>query len=360
MSFPRPALTELISRIESDMSSRLLSGAPVLRRSFLGVLARVFAGAVHMLYGYGQWIAKQILPTTADAEYLELHAETWGIVRLSGSYATGTAVFTGVNGSVIPEGAVVQRGDGVQYKVDADATITAGSATVNLTAMVSGAESNALVSTIVALVNPVVGVNQSGSIGPSAMTGGVDRETDEQLRTRLLQRLQNPPMGGALADYEAWAYEVSGVYKPFVFPLYDAENDVYPAPGHVGVTCIVADGDRIPDASLITSIQNHLDIVAPVTANVKVYAPTKVEVDFEIAISPNTSAVREAIRAEIASLFDREGAPNVTIPVSHINEAISIAVGEYDHSLIAPFSDIIMTRSEYPVPNVGTIVFTTL
>ena len=74
MSFERPDLPTLIERAIADIESRLTGADARLRRSNLNVLARVHSGAAHGLYGYLDWLAKQILPDSADAEFLERHA----------------------------------------------------------------------------------------------------------------------------------------------------------------------------------------------------------------------------------------------------------------------------------------------
>ena len=55
MSFARPTLAALRSRIAGDMSARLLDGAPLPSRSVLSVLSWVHAGACHLMYGALQW-----------------------------------------------------------------------------------------------------------------------------------------------------------------------------------------------------------------------------------------------------------------------------------------------------------------
>jgi uncharacterized phage protein gp47/JayE len=359
MAFTRPTLTEIIARIEADMSSRLLNGAPVLRRSFLGVLARVFAGVSHLLYGFLEWMSKQIVPgaETNDSDILEAHADTWGVTRVAAAYATGNITVTGTTGAVVPAGSVLQRADGVQYQTDAEATLAGGTATIAVTAVDAGADGNAVVSTVVSFVSAIEDVNSSAEVATGGLTGGVDQETDEALRSRLSDTIKNIAHGGAIADYELWAREVAGVYKPFVFPLYDQPNNVYPTPGHVGVTGIDSNGDVISGA-VVTSLQEYLDEVAPVTATVTAYAASEVAVDFEINLSPNTAAVRAAVQAEIEALFLREAAPNSTIPLSKINEAISIATGEEDHSLVAPVANVVATRAQ--IQAVGTFTFGTL
>src|SRR6478736_4591283 len=51
------------------------------------------------------------------------------------------------------------------------------------------------------------------------MTGGADTETDDQLRARVLFRIQQPPMGGDANDYVAWALAVPGVTRAWCSPL---------------------------------------------------------------------------------------------------------------------------------------------
>ena len=50
------------------------------------------------------------------------------------------------------------------------------------------------------------------------LAAGSDAETDESLRARVLRRIQKPPQGGAGYDYVAWALEVPGVTRAWVYP----------------------------------------------------------------------------------------------------------------------------------------------
>ena len=92
-------------------------------------------------------------------------------------------------------------------------------------------------------------------------------------------------------------------------------------------------------------------------------------IDFDIAIKPNTQAVRDAVTAELEDLFLREaevagsykqvGEQNDgRIPLSKINEAISAAQGEEDHVLNSPSAEIDPLTGD--LLTVGTITFSTL
>jgi uncharacterized phage protein gp47/JayE len=97
-----------------------------------------------------------------------------------------------------------------------------------------------------------------------------------------------------------------------------------------------------------------------VTADVTVFAPTPVKLDFTISLTPDTTAARAAVQAELEDLLLREAEPedgdgSGTILVSHIREAISLAAGETDHALTAPAADVTLAAGEMSV--MGTITW---
>ena len=92
------------------MSFARLPGADSrLRRSVLGVLVTTIMGAIFNLYGYLDYLARQILPDTADGVFLERHAGIFSMTRKAATVATGQVTATGVNGAAIPAGTVLQR-----------------------------------------------------------------------------------------------------------------------------------------------------------------------------------------------------------------------------------------------------------
>ena len=88
---------------------------PLLRTAVLKILGDVQAGAAHLQYGYLDWIAQQSNPFTASDEFLEAWAALKSVTRLAATSATGTVTFSGTNGTVMPSGTVVVRGDGWRY-----------------------------------------------------------------------------------------------------------------------------------------------------------------------------------------------------------------------------------------------------
>lgn len=334
MSFERPTLPALIDRAIADIESALPGADARLRRSNLNVLARMHAGASHGLYGYLAWLARQVLPDTAEAEYLERHASIWGVQRQTPAAATGTATATGASGVVIPAGTRYKRADDAEFVTTAEATIAGGAATLSLAASLAGQDGNTAAGSTLNIESPIAGLNAAATVDADGLSGGADSETDAALRARLLARIRKPPQGGAQSDYVAWALEVPGVTRAWCYP------------GELGAGTVtvrfVRDDDvsLIPDAGEVTAVQDHIDALRPVTAAVTVVAPVAVPLDYQIELTPDTAAVRAAVEAELRDLLRREAEPGAAILLSHIREAISIAAGETDHNLVAPAADV--------------------
>lgn len=351
MPFARPSLTEITDRIRTDMESRLTGGAAVLRRAVIRVISIVYGGAVHLLYGFLDWISRQVFPDTADDAELIRWASLYGIERIPAEFAQGNVTFTGVNGNIIPAGTELQRSDGAVFTTDAEATIVAGTATVAVTADEAGEDGNTDVGAELQLVSPIANIDSTVTVAAGGLAEGTDIEDLEDLRARLMLRIQEPPAGGSETDYEQWALEVAGVTRVWVYP-----NNL--GPGTV-VVLFVRDDDAsiIPDAGEIAAVQAHIDGLKPVTADVTVDAPTSSSVNFTIdGLTPDTAAIRAAIEAQLEDLFARKSEPGGTIFLSQMREAISLATGEEDHVLVSPNADVTASAGQLKV--LGTISYT--
>jgi uncharacterized phage protein gp47/JayE len=353
MTFARPTLSQLISRARSDIQTRLPGADAGLRRSVEDVLARVSGGMAHSLHGHLVWLSKQLMPDTAEQEFATRWADIYGLTRVSATKATGSISLTGTTGTLCPDGTEWQTADGVLYIQDGDVTLAAGTGTATVEADVGGVNGNQIVGVKLTLVTPIAGINSEATIGGSGLTGGADEETDAALLSRTLLRIQNPPKGGGPTDYEQWALEVAGVTRAWEYPNLDGL-------GTVGVY-FVRDNDSpiTPDPTEIATMQTYLDAKAPVTANVNVYAPTLQDINFHIHINSYTGSltdVKAAIIAELEDLIYRVGTTDgMTVYLSQINEAISLATGEVDHTTVAPAADVVVPIGS--LANMGTMTW---
>ena len=349
MPFERPSFPELNERAQSDIEARLPGSGARLRRSVLGVLARVVAGLAHGLYGYLAWIARQAFPDTADTEHLDRWARIWlEQPRKLAGVATGQVTFTGTSGQTVPAASAVQRADGVRYVTLTAATLVGGVATVSVQAELPGGDANTDTGAVLALAATVSGVSAQVTVGAGGISGGADDETDDELRARVLDRVRNPPQGGAEHDYRKWSLEVAGVSRVWV-------KSEWMGSAHVGVFFVRdADANFIPDAGEVATLQAHLDSKKPVTAKVHAMAPTPVAIDITLEVTPDTPAVRAAVEAELADIFRREAEPGRTLAIGSLHEAVSAAAGETSHLITVPAGDVPMAESEIAVMGVVT------
>jgi uncharacterized phage protein gp47/JayE len=348
MPFNRPTLSELIDRNRGDIETRLPGADSALRHSVLDVLARMHGGAMSGAYGYLDFLARQILPDTADGEFLARHASIWGIRRKAAVAATATAIATGVNGTAIPEGTQALRIDGRAYRVTAAATIADGAASLALEAVDAGPESDLTPGPVLTLASAILGVNAAITVSAGGVAGALE-EDDASLLARLLDRIRTPPQGGSSSDYRAWALAQPGVTRAWVYPGWMGA-------GTVGVAFVMDQRENIiPEPADIAAVQAALDGLRPVTAEVVVFAPTPEPLDVVVRIAPNTPAVRSAVEAELADFLAREAEPGGTIYRSRLSETISLAEGEFSHSLELPDNDF--TPPPGHIPALGTVTF---
>lgn len=352
MAFERPTLEELLERTQADFVSDLPLTGAILRRSIVNVLSRVIAGAAHMMHGFLQFMSKQLFPDTAESQYLVRWMDLYGLALKEASFATGTVTFTGTNGSVIEEGAVLVRADGQRYELDANATVSGGTATGAVTALTAGAGGTLVAAQTLTLESPVAGVSGTVTVA-STTVDGADQESEDDARVRLRERIANAPHGGAEADYVGWAKEVVGVTRAWVYPLEQGAGTV--------VVRFVRDGDGdgsaiIPSAGEITTVQTYIDARRPVTALVSVLAPVAVTRDFTISITPDTAATRAAVTEDLENLLARTVEPGGTLLISQVEVAVGTAEGVTDFEVTSPAGDVAYSTGQLPV--MGTVTFT--
>ena len=344
MAFNRPTLAEVRARVSSDLASRLgLSG--LLPRSILLALANADAAAVHLLHGHLEYLARQQFPQTSDREGIIAWASLRGLTRKPATFAFGQTTFTGQEGATIPNATQLTRADGVKFKTRATVAISGGSATVLTLALTAGEIGNTPAQSELKLASSLVGIASVAIVEPPGLEFGVDAETDAELQARTLAAWRAPVRGGAQSDYVTWALEVAGVTRAWCTP-----NVV--GIGTVGLSFAVdgAGYGPIPNAGDVALVLAYLLERRPVTAQLFVYAPIALPLDLTLSLVPNTAAVKTAVEASVADLLRRTSSPGGTLLLSQIQEAISLATGETDHTLTDPVADVVAGPGELLVP----------
>ena len=340
--FQRPTLAENISMLRTDLFARL-DVSDTLRRMDEDVRAKVYAAALHTVYGYIDYLAMNMLPDLCDEAWLYRHAAMKRCPRKMPTMATGFMRWEGVtNGLKVEAGAVIQRDDLVQYTVTTDAISAGGVLRAPIVCNTAGATGDTDDGEALYLVTPINGLSSAGMA--DSVSGGFDTEELETWRARVLERYYWTPLGGADGDYIVWAKEVPGITRAWTYRHWMGT-------GTVGV--MVASSDPInpvPDQATVDKAKEHIEPLAPVAgSDLYVFAPVGHSVDFHIRLTPDTQAVRAAVTSELRSFLQRDGYPEGELDLSRINEAISIATGEHSHVLVAPVVNVKIARNELAV-----------
>lgn len=369
MPWPRKTLTQLRADAASDVASNLPGSDPLLRFASLKITGDVLAGHAHDHNGYLDYIAKQSNPYTATGEFLEAWAALKNVFREPATVSVGAVTFSGTDTNVVPAGTPLARGDGVAFVSTADATVSGSVVVVPATAVVPGASGNTDLGAQMQLGQAISGVQSTGSV-TTEFVDGADVETDDNLRTRMLQRYQQPPQGGGGGDYVGWAKEVAGVTRAWeaasgmgtgtvvVYVMLDNAESAHGGfpQGSDGVASsekrgAVASGDQLTVANYIYGPGRQ-----PVTALVYVASPLAHVVDFTLTgTAAWTGDMETAAEAAIDDTFSRFADLAGTVDVNQIWTAISAVNGTDGFIITVPAANISLTTGQLPVR--GTVTF---
>lgn len=349
MPWLTPTLEELRATNRSNVQAKLRSG-PMVPNSVLRVISDTNAGLGYLTLLYIDWLAKQLMPDTAETAWLDRHASIWLTQgRKTATFASGVLNVTGVNGTVLPSGSLLNGG---AFQTTQAITIGTGPTPVNVVALIAG-RTGLIVGSGMSFSSTITNVDSGGVI--ATFTDGIAEESDDELRVRVLFRIRQPPMGGDANDYVAWATEVPGVTRAWA------------APNEMGVGTITVrfmmdnlrlSAGGIPTAGDIATVRAHLDLKRPVAIkDFFVQAVIPDPINFTISnLVPDNTATRAAIAASVKALLYARAAPAFaingvtqpaqTIYAAWISEAILAASGVERFTL---------TMADHPMPNNGNM-----
>lgn len=329
-----PSIPTLRERILADLQARIDTTTPWLPVSLLSILAWILAGIAYGLHVAIATYARLSLPDSDDPEVIGWWAEVLALPRVPASVASGAVTFTGEDAAVVPAATLLVGTSGSQFALDADVEIVAGSGAGTVTAVEPGLAGNQAAGTTLTLLAPVAGVNSSVAVAAGGLAGGADIESESAWSARIVDRLRTPPQGGSLADYARWTKEA----HPTV-------TDVWPVSNGYGAGTVVvrfmtygATANGIPPPQVVDAVYAYIDARRPAgMQGLFVLAPVAKPLDVTFSsLTPNTQAVRDAVLAELQALVRRAAQPGAALPLSQIDEAVSLAAGETDHVIAVP------------------------
>lgn len=267
MSLATPTTAQISATIIAQVQAKIGQTVPFLPKAAINVLAAVLAGVFILLYKYCGFIFLQLFvayasdqPTTINGQTIVPLTELGRLLGVGDPDPATSAqlsvqvTVTHMTGSLSAGQAAINSNTGVIYNVVADVKLNASTVTALIQAVSdqsggdgSGAIGNMQPGDIVAFANPLPNVATNATVLAQVVTGA-DAESSALYRSKVLQHRQNPPQGGAYADYQGWALEAPGIINayPYAGP-----------PGQVLVYCeadVVSSGspDGIPTTAQLT------------------------------------------------------------------------------------------------------------
>jgi uncharacterized phage protein gp47/JayE len=184
-------------------------------------LARVVSGGVWSVLAFlSSYVLKQLLPDTADEDWLRRWAKLYDEPFLAAAPSSGVSALavSGVAGSPVPNGTELSAADGTLFEITSVGAVLdgAGNATVDVVSITTGLIANKTSGTVLEFSVPPAGLNGTAILATD-LTGGREAETADEYRVRLQELLSTPPEGGAIHDYVTWLKRVQPGISVFVW-----------------------------------------------------------------------------------------------------------------------------------------------
>lgn len=274
---------EILQAMQNEFKSQ--AGFSADDASDIGIRLKVLAGEIYSSCVNIDWLKDQAFPQTASGDYLDMHATQRGLQRKPAIKASGVLSFS--RQSALDYDITINAGticstastNGTRVITTETVVLQAGQLSVDAAALaeVGGIEGNVAADTVTVLVTPPAGITNVNN--DLAFSGGYAKESDEELRVRLLDSYKNIPNGTNAAFYKAKALDYEDVYSA---------SAIARAQGNGTVDIYVAGHGAVCSNTLMQKIEDDLNALREINVYIDVKAPTLVNVDIiaNITVKP--------------------------------------------------------------------------
>ena len=307
------------------------------------------AAQIYALYVQADWVNRQCFPQSAEGEYLDKHAQLRGLERRAAVAAEGSIRFQTDSAAqadlTIPAGTVCMTAGLIRFETTREVTLQAGQTQVDTpaAALEPGAAGNVAAGAIRAMAVAPVGISRCTN--PEGFSGGLDQESDEELRERVLETFQRMPNGANAAFYEQGAMS---------FPQVAAAAVVSRPRGVGSVDVVVATASGTPDEGLLADLQAYFEQRREIAVDVQVRAPEVQNVDVTVQIQPATNrdgeTVQQNVEQAIRSWFNGQRLGQ-NILRAKLSQLIYEVDGVENYALTVPAADVTVEQDVLPQLN---------
>lgn len=272
-----------------------------------------------LLYQMIQIKADAQMPDSAQGEDLLRIGKLYGLNLRGAGGSSGPIVLDATIAVpiAIPTGAQLVDPAGLSYKVSIGGSYSDGD-DITIEAIDTGSNTNLAEGVTLKWVSPPPFVNSTALIGEGGLTGGVDAETYEGLRTRILEKIRNPPGGGNFSQLNQAAENATvAVQKSFAYPACNG-----PATVHIAVVTAPTETNKERDLDntvLSTKVRPTVQAEVPEYFELVVTTVQNQEVDVALGLTIPTAIIASPpglgggwIDAELWPTYEVDGRVRVT------------------------------------------------
>ena len=327
---------EILARMKAKFAE--LSGATVNDDSDVGIRMKVLAGEVLSLQSNAQWLNNQMFAQTASGVQLDYLASARGITRKPATNSTGTLTFSrevGLNHEVeIPEGTVCSTSEAEPIRVvttqAASLPADALSVTVPARSESAGATQNTGVGSVKVMITPPAAI--TAVTNEDAFIGGLEAESDDELRERIIESYRNISNGTNSAFYKEQALKHEEIYSASV---------VAKERGVGTVDIYIAGRGCLPEDAIVAELQAEISELRELNVDVQVNKAEAIEVAVGVDIAVKAGYSFEEIKQQcIANITEYFSTLKIGEPclVAAIGNAVYTVPGVENYYIVSSIS----------------------
>jgi uncharacterized phage protein gp47/JayE len=228
---------------------------------------------------------------TSYGPYLDLRCKEVGITRKPALKSVGVVTVTGPADQIVPLGTVFTTGGNtpIRFATTVEATLYAGTQNIACEAVIAGSEGNVALGAINSVEGPLGAlITVTNAL---AFADGKGEETDDDLRARYYERVQNPSASGTISDYKQWATEMQGISDARIYPLWNGGGTVK--------VVLLSESKRTPSDVLVAAVYDHIEAKRPIGATVTVVGAQEVPIDIDVKVTLKAGGDLNAAKADI-------------------------------------------------------------
>ena len=284
------SLNDLKNRVFTDFISSFDNAITPVKKSFFDVLSNTIASVSRLQYIYLENVQKEsFLNSCSEDRLLTYFSPLNNVTKKTATKSVGTVTFTGVNASIIPINTKVTHNN-IEFVTTSAGTISNNSVDISVESVNAGILNNTLSNIQLFLNIPIEGVD-TGLTSLNGITGAIDQETIDSLRTRIINKQATSKEIDSINYYKSIINEVNNVKSGFV------SERIY-GNGTIGITILTKSNNELYCEMIVSKAMGRLETkkAIPAYVNATYFLPTIISQAFTVLLSVDNATNQTKIK----------------------------------------------------------------